>query len=826
MIHQFVTRARAAGPSRLNFLQIQRAGRFQLMPMWMERTGNVVGQGRYRASSPAIIMLALGLGRAILGGQNPSPGVSKLAEGRRVYSEKCVGCHGADARGTEQAPGLIGDRQKVSRSIPKLRDLIRRGIPGTGMPPFDLPAAQLDALAVFVYSLNSGAANSLVPGQPQAGKAFFFGKGKCSSCHMVFGNGRPLGPDLSNLGHEMTPHEIREALLDPSAHVTPGYELATVELRNGENLRGFVRSQSNFDLRLEDLEGRLHLLQEGQIAAVREEKQSVMSPLSASPQELQDLMAYLSRLTGVKPGVLEFSGPRERNDIDFERILNPKPGDWLTFNGNLSANRYSNLSQINRGNVNQLSVKWILTVPLWKQFLPDTDYYHENMKYFGLEVTPLVADGVMYLTGPHQAFALDALTGRKIWEYSRPRTPGVVSDASLGTNRGMGILGDKVFMATDNAHLVAVNRTTGKPVWEVVMPDALQKYGSTVAPLVVKDLVVAGVSGGDWGIRGFLAAYKADTGQRAWRVWTVPAKGEPGIETWRGSEPKLGGGATWLTGSYDPDTDTLFWPTGNPFPDSDDRDRPGDNLFTNCILALDPNNGKLKWYYQFTPHDVHDMDSTEPPVLVNTRYHGQDRKLLLFANRNGFFYVLDRTNGQVLLGKPFVSKVTWASGIGSDGRPQPLVEGDVSCPEAATNWNATAFSPATRLYYVMALEKCVRRVSSHGGDMEQPPEAPAKKYLRALDIESGKIVWEMPQIGPAEGKRNAGVLATAGGLLFYGDPNGDFVALDERDGKPLWHFPTSGENKSSPMTYLVDGKQFIAVAIGPNIICFGLPEAN
>jgi PQQ-dependent dehydrogenase (methanol/ethanol family) len=773
-----------------------------------------------------MIMLALGLGPVVLGGQNPPHGVSKLAEGQRVYAKHCVGCHGADARGAEQAPGLIGNLQAKSRSVAQLRELIRHGVPETGMPPFNLTAAQLDALAVFVHSLNSGAANTPVPGDPAAGRSLFFGKAKCSSCHMVLGNGSPLGPDLSNLGQDMSLDEIRKTLVHPSAHITPGYEVATVELRNGETLRGFIRSRSNFDLRLEDLEGRLHLLQEGQITAVREEKQSVMPPWNASPEELQDLLAYLSRLSGVKPGALELSGPSERNDIDFGRILNPRPGDWLTFNGSLNANRYSNLSQVNKGNVNHLTPKWIFTVPLWKQFLPDTDYYHENMKYFGLEVTPLVADGVMYVTGPHQALALDALTGREIWEYSRPRTPGLVSDASLGTNRGVAILGEKVFMATDSAHLVALNRITGQPVWEVVMPDSPQKYGSTAAPLVVKDLVVAGVSGGDWGIRGFLAAYKADTGQRVWRVWTVPAKGEPGIETWKGSEPKLGGGATWLTGSYDPETDTLFWPTGNPFPDSDDRDRPGDNLYTNCILALNPDTGKLKWYYQFTPHDVHDMDSNEPPVLVNTRYHGQDRKLLLLANRNGFFYVLDRTNGQVLLGKQFVSKVTWASGIGPDGRPQTLVEGDVSCPEAATNWNATAFSPVTRLYYVMAFEKCVRQVSYHRSDVEQPPEAPGKKYLRALDIESGKIVWEMPQIGPADGKRNAGVLATAGGLLFYGDPNGDFVALDERDGKPLWHFPAGGGNKSSPMTYMVDGKQFIAVAIGPNIICFGLPEAD
>jgi PQQ-dependent dehydrogenase (methanol/ethanol family) len=764
--------------------------------------------------------------RPSLGGQNSATGNSKVSAGRRVYTQRCVGCHGADARGTDQAPGFIGNPLVKKLSVQNIRDMIRRGIPKTAMPAFDLPAADLDALALFVHSLNSEAAGSTVPGNPAAGEAFFFGKGNCGSCHMVHGKGNSTGPDLSDLGHEMHVKQIRRALLHPGTHTPAGYELATVELRDGTTLRGFVRSRSNFQISLQDLHGKFHLIPGTQAAAVRTEKESVMPALQASPEELQDLLAFLSRQTGVRPGVLKAAAPSSGSDVDFERILHPKPGDWLTYNGNLNANRYSKLSEVNVDNVHQLSLKWIYTVPLWKQFLPDTDYYHENMKYFGVETTPLVADGVMYITGPHEVIALDALSGQEIWEYNRPRTPGVVSDASLGTNRGVAILDDKIFMETDNAHLLALNRTTGKPVWEVVMPDELQKYGATVAPLIVKDLVVAGVAGGDWGIRGFIAAYKAETGERVWRLWTVPAKGEPGIETWKGSEPKVGGGGTWLTGSYDSETDTLYWPTGNPFPDSDDRNRPGDNLFTNCVLAINPDTGKMKWYYQFTPHDTHDWDSTEPPVLVDTRYHEEERKLMLFANRNGFFYVLDRTNGKVLLAKTFMKKLTWASGIGLDGRPQTLPEGNLTCPETATNWESTAFSPVTRLYYVMALEMCVRNVSANGGDQDALPEEPGQKVLRALNIDDGKIAWEMRQIGPADGKRCAGVLATAGGLLFYGDPTGDFVALDERDGKPLWHFVTSGENKASPMTYAVKGQQYVAVAIGPNILCFGLPGEN
>jgi PQQ-dependent dehydrogenase (methanol/ethanol family) len=745
-----------------------------------------------------------------------------LSEGEKLYARQCAGCHGADAHGTDRGPGLAANRRVRSRSVQQLRDFIRKGAPGSGMPAFNVPDAELDALAALLRSLNAPAAESVSHGDPAAGKQFYAGKGQCASCHMVLGGGKAIGPDLSDLGSRMTVEEIRQALLDPSAHMAPGYELVTIKLRDGRTIRGFAKSRTGFDIGVLDLEGRFHSLQEGQISAIQDEKASLMPAVKASPDELRDLMAYLGRLTGVKPGIPANAGTSEPQGIDFSRLVDPKPGDWLTYNGKLGGNRYSELTQINTSNVNNLGVKWTFAIPLWAQLLPDTPYFVENMKYFGLETTPLVADGVMYLTGPHQAFALDAVTGRPIWRYSRPRTPGLVGDASLGTNRGAAILGDKIFMVTDNAHLIALNRSTGALVWEAVMPDEAQHYGSTVAPLVVKDMVVAGVSGGDWGIRGFLAAYKASTGERVWRFWTVPSKGEPGYETWKGKDPVFGGGSTWLTGSYDWETDTLYWPTATPYPNTDDRDRPGDNLFTECILALNPDTGKLKWHYQFTPHDVHVWDSTEPSVLVNAQYRGRDRKLMLHADRNGFFYVLDRTNGELLLAKNFV-EVTWASGIGADGRPQLLREEGVSCPYDATNWNATAFSPTTRLYYLMVMEKCVPRVSPGQWKTARSEVKPGKKYLRALDIESGKVVWEIPQTGPIEGKRWAGVLATAGGILIYPDPNGDLVAVDQKDGKRLWHIPTNETIKSAPITYTVGGKQYIAVAAGANILCFGLP---
>jgi PQQ-dependent dehydrogenase (methanol/ethanol family) len=415
--------------------------------------------------------------------------------------------------------------------------------------------------------------------------------------------------------------------------------------------------------------------------------------------------------------------------------------------------------------------------------------------------------------------ALDASTGQAVWTFSRPPTPGLVGDSQLGTNRGVALLGDLVFFVTDNAHLLALDRTNGALRWETAMaPDPPSTepghhYGGTVAPLIVRNMVIAGVAGADAGMRGFVAAFDAATGRLVWRRWTVPRAGEAGIETWQGPEPVRGGGSTWLTGSYDPSSDTLYWATGNPWPGSDDRDRPGDNLFTNCVLALDAATGALRWHYQFTPHDVADRDATEPNVLVDRVYRGKPSKLLLHADRNGFFYVLDRTSGAVLLATPFLRRVDWATAIGADGRP--LVKDARGCPVDAANWASTAFSPETGLYYFMALEECVGKPTGY-------PDQTGQRFLRAVNIETGAIAWELPQPGAARAKTWSGVLATATGLLFYGQPNGGFAAVDQRDGKLLWQFPTNARMKAGPMTFSVGGRQYVVVAAGPNILCFGL----
>ena len=498
--------------------------------------------------------------------------------------------------------------------------------------------------------------------------------------------------------------------------------------------------------------------------------------------------------------------------------------DWPTYHGQVGGNRYSAISQINLTNVARLAPAWT--------------YSPGNSGQ--LEGTPVVVDGIMYVTGANQCDAIDAGSGRRIWQFKRPRTKGLVGDAASGINRGVAIAGDRVFMVTDHAHVLALDRFSGAVLWETEMADARQHYGATSAPLSVGNLVVSGVSGGDEGIRGFVAAFDQSTGKEAWRFWTVPARGEPAAETWKGTDIDHGCAATWFTGTYDPELSLLYWPTGNPCPDYDGGQRIGDNLYSDSILALDPASGALKWHFQYTPHDLWDWDAQQPAVLVDAVWQGQPRRLLLHANRNGFFYVLDRTNGSLLLAKPFVTKLTWASGIGADGRPllvadqAPSPESTRICPsvEGATNWFSTSFSPATGLYYVQALEKCtiytktpsqwVQGESYYSGSTRTAPDEAPQKVLRALDVRTGSIAWELPQVGPANSW--GGTLATAGGLVFFGEDSGALMAVRAADGTPLWQFQTNTTWKASPMTYVFDGRQYIAVASGSTIIAFALVE--
>jgi PQQ-dependent dehydrogenase (methanol/ethanol family) len=750
--------------------------------------------------------------------------LAQIAPPPAAYQKYCAACHADSATGTDRGPGLIDTRSLRSRSQARIRDLIRNGTPG-GMPAFaNLAPAELDALAGAVRSWNSSAFDAKPAGDVAAGKRFF--ESSCKGCHTVQGSGAANGPDLSNIGRELTLRELEQALTDPNSRKgkrngasCPGWAfcpddpwaVVKVRLPDGAMLRGFARARGPHDLQLQDFNGRMHLL--GESAVVEAETASYMPPLKASAAERLDLVAYLSGLGGVPVGPVSGAAPPVTAE-QMERIQHPKAGEWPGYHGSPSANRHSPLTQISKANVASLR-------PAWSYSLP----------HMGLQTTPIVADGVMYVTAPNQVCALDGGTGREIWCYVRPRGEAskISGDAAKGAQRGAAMLGDRIFFATDDAHLIALHRLTGALLWQVFMPDGGPgAYGATAAPLVVGDLVVSGVGGGDAPLRGFIAAYKASTGEQAWRFQTIPSAGDPAAATWKGKAMSTGGGATWLTGSYDPDSDTLYWPTGNPYPDTDGSERQGDNLYTNCVVALDAKTGKLKWHFQFTPHDLWDWDATEPLVLVDAPFRGRDRKLLLQANRNGFFYVLDRTNGEFLLGAPFVKRLTWATGLDAKGRPilnpaaKPTMGGTVTCPavRGATNWYSTAYNPATKLFYVMAVEDCnlYRQAGSWFVPYNDPANPPVK-LLRALDIETGKVVWEVPQTGAPE-SNYSGILTTAGGLLFYGESGGTFAAADAATGKTLWHFPTGQAWKASPMTYTVHGRQYVAIAAGGTILAF------
>lgn len=497
-----------------------------------------------------------------------------------------------------------------------------------------------------------------------------------------------------------------------------------------------------------------------------------------------------------------------------------EPGNWLTHHGSYAGHRHSLLSEFTPANITELKPAWV----------------YQSREAGKWECTPIVVDGVMYITErPNIVTALDARTGRVIWTYRRP-LPTDVPGCCGPVNRGLAILGDALFLTTFDAHVVCIDANTGQERWDVTVADYKTGHSMTAAPLAVKDKVIVGISGGEFGIRGFLDAYDPATGRQLWRLWTIPAPGEPHHETWGtdGETWKKGGGATWVTGTYDPELNTVYWGTGNPAPDYNDDNRPGDNLYTNSVLAIDPDTGKLRWHFQYTPHDTHDWDSNQVPMLIDTVIAGQPRKLLVQANRNAFFYVLDRTNGRFITGRAF-GKQTWASGLDVNGRPlelpntRPTPEGTLVYPglEGIVNWPPPSYSPRTKLFYVQAKENQGQYFYKL-----KPNEEPGENYegggtrnvlgeeprgmIKAIDPTTGEVRWEFPQ----QSSSNCGVLTTTAGLLFSGTREGQFYALDAAEGRLLWRFMTGGAIHGGPVTFLVDGRQHIAVAAGQGLFVF------
>ncbi len=512
-----------------------------------------------------------------------------------------------------------------------------------------------------------------------------------------------------------------------------------------------------------------------------------------------------------------------------------EPQNWLTYNGSYSSQRFSTLPQITPQNVSTLRQEWILQVRSLEKF----------------ETTPLVVDGIMYITqSPNDVLAVDPLTGRVFWSYTYTPASGARLCCGL-VNRGLGILGDSLFMGTIDGHVVALDRISGKVLWNAAVAEPTLGYAITLAPLVIKDKVIVGTAGGEYGIRGFIAALDVKTGKEAWRFYAIPAQGEPGNETWgKGDSWKHGGASVWITGSYDPDSNLTYWGIGNPGPDYNDEERPGDNLYSDSVVALDADTGKLKWHFQFTPHDVWDYDSVQIPVLADIQWQGRARKAMFWANRNGFFYVLDRTTGEFLRGAPF-TKVTWATGLDAKGRPivdrskMPTLEGVQVFPgvQGSTNWYSPSYSPRTGLFYIptwlnyssiytkFPIEYEPGQRYTGGAPRSEVPglrrnlintraEADGSGAIRAIDPLTGQTKWDFAMTDVTDG----GILTTASDLVFAGGREGYFYALDGKTGKQLWRASLGGQVNAAPVTYRIGTRQFVTVAAGNALFTFALPE--
>jgi alcohol dehydrogenase (cytochrome c) len=526
--------------------------------------------------------------------------------------------------------------------------------------------------------------------------------------------------------------------------------------------------------------------------------------------------------------------------VTYDRLLRAadEPQNWITYSGGYAGQRHSPLTQITPGNVKNLELKWILP----------------NQVFGAWQSSPIVVDGIMYVTQrPNDVLAVDAKTGRVFWQYRYNVSP----DARVccgANNRGVAILGDTLYTGTLDAHLVAIDRTTGRSLWDVAVGDPKLGYSITMAPLIVKDKVLVGSGGGEYGIRGFIAAFDAKTGKELWRVYTIPGPGEKGNDTWSGDSWKSGGASVWVTPSYDPVLNLTYWGVGNPGPDFNPAQRMGDNLYTDSVLALDPDTGALKWYFQFSPHDPYDYDSVQIGVLADLNWRGTPTKAILWGNRNGFFYVLDRTNGRFLSGTPFV-KVNWASGIDEKGRPipTPQPEGQPTWPgvQGGTNWYSPSFSPRTGLFYISAWDGYASifkpetsqyvpgrnflggGATPYAGVQGAPgvrvgratpintwTDAAGNGAVIAIDPLTGQKKWTFKQFDVTD----SGNLTTATDLLFTGGREGYFYALDARTGAELWKASLGGQIANGPITYAVDGKQYVAVISGNSLITFALRE--
>jgi alcohol dehydrogenase (cytochrome c) len=781
-------------------------------------------------------------------------------EGQRTFDGTCQTCHGAAGIGdaARGGPALNTTGLKHGDSDADLFRTIREGVSGTQMPPYKgLRDEQIWQLVSYIRTLqNRGAApaaarGAIVPeGDVAAGEALFYGKAGCASCHEINARGGVTGPDLSNAGR-LAAAAIRQKIVAPNNPLPPapgargggggrggGAPVTIVaKMPDGREIRGVRRNEDMFSAQIVDATGRLHLLNKLQ-ATVSVENRSLMPSDYATrltPDEITNIVGFLRMQQGRDQNTI-VAQPATAGGVTYQRLMNAKaePHNWLMYWGDYTGQHYSALTQITPNNARQLKTAWAFPILGGNSVL---------------EATPLVVDGVMYTTGsgnPATVTAIDARTGRQIWRWTRQQK--IVNPYEINPfARGVAILGNRIFLGTLDGALVAVDARSGQTLWEQQVVDTMEGMSITSPPLVLKDMVITGMTGGEYATRGHLDAYDAATGERKWRFYTIPAPGEPGNETWKGDSWKTGGGPTWLTGSFDPALNLVYWAVGNPAPEFDRVARGEmDNLYTNSVVALDADTGALKWHYQFTPDDGHDWDSVQDMVLVDRMWRGEQRRLLMHADRNGHFYVLDRTNGKFLSGTPFIYQ-NWNAGFDANGKPRPI-PGTNSSREGSvlvyptlgggTNFQAPSYSPQTGLFYLAFAEggqvyasspqeitrgrQYLGRGRAAGPAPARGPNQPANNAgIKAIDPETGKTVWSYPLF---QGSLTNGVLATGGNVLFVSSRDGNILALDAKSGNYLWHFQTGGNHQASPISYAIDGQQYVALAAGNVIFSFTLQE--
>jgi alcohol dehydrogenase (cytochrome c) len=722
--------------------------------------------------------------------------------GRRLFVSNCSACHGDTGKGG-RGPDLTTGDWKHGESDEDLLRNITKGIPGTQMPAIPMPDGDARAIVAHLRVL-SASATEKIAGDSLVGQGVF--QARCVTCHMVSGVGGILAPDLTNARSRFKTASLAKALAQPVAFTEAG-----------AGIRGVKKSEDTFTVQLMDERGKWHFLDK-RTAKLR----TTETPHPAlSDADRTNVTAFL--LKTPSPGPPPAWTPSPDFNVTFARLKNAaaEPQNWLTYWGDYRGTHYSGLKQITPANAPSLKSAWTF------QTGGNT-----------VETTPLVVDGIMYVTGPlNNAAALDARTGRPLWRYTR-RLPQVASHCTVMTNRGFAILGDRLYMATLDMHLVALDARSGNVIFDIEVDDYKKGFSITHAPLAIDGKIIVGVTAGECALAGWVDAFDAATGKKLWRTYTTPQPGDPNRKTWEPEKSAdYGGAPTWTTGTYDAETNTIYWATGNPGPDYEGRVRLGDNLYSCSVIAFDPESGKMKWWFQFTPHDVHDWDGNQTPMLIDGTVRGQKRKLLVTAQRNAFYYVLDRLTGEFITGQAF-AKQTWAKGLDDKGRPivlentTPTPEGNYVCPDAAgpANWGSPSYDPATGFFLVSVREACATYTSVNkppvpgegftGGGQEVDMKVGTPGAVRALDALTGARKWNFPlQIGSSA----TGVVATAGGVAFASSNDGNLIALDSKTGKYLWHYYTGANTIASPISYAVGGKQYVAIASQGSIFAFALP---